>query len=274
MILFFSCINLISLFYKQALGTLSETVKDTGLVDSKHEKRGPALNARRSWFHLDANSLQSLNTLCLEILKLVNSQSESSSSLKLAAVSTLEVLANRFPSDNSVFSVCLDSVSKSICADNSAVSSSCLRTAGALINVLGPKALHQLPLIMEGMIRQSRNALSTLTAETKQTDGDVSVVSPILNDSVSMSILLALEAVVNKLGAFLNPYLGDILELMLLKPQYTSTSELKLKLKADYVRKLITERVPVSFIYCISCYDMISCMQYLEGYHELLLLID
>ncbi|XP_075111294.1 uncharacterized protein At3g06530 isoform X2 [Nicotiana tabacum] len=233
---------------KKALGTLSETVKDTGLVDSKHEKRGPALNVRRSWFHLDANSLQSLNTLCLEILKLVNSQSESSSSLKLAAVSTLEVLANRFPSDNSVFSLCLDSVSKSICADNSAVSSSCLHAAGALINVLGPKALHQLPLVMEGMIRQSRNALSALTAETKQTDGDVSVVSPIQNDSVSMSILLALEAVVNKLGAFLNPYLGDILELMLLKPQYTSTAEPKLKLKADSVRKLITERVPVRLL--------------------------
>ncbi|XP_059305010.1 uncharacterized protein At3g06530 isoform X2 [Lycium ferocissimum] len=233
---------------RKALGTLSETVKDTGFVGLKHEKRGPAFSSRSSWFHLDENSLQSLDTVCLEILKLVNPQSESSSSLKLAAVSTLEVLANRFPSDNSVFSVCLDSVSKSICADNSALSSSCLRTAGALINVLGPKALPQLPFVMEGMIRQSRNALSTGTAETKQTDGDASIVSSVQNDSVFMSILLALEAVANKLGGFLNPYLGDILELMLLKPQYTSTSELKLKLKADSVRKLITERVPVRLL--------------------------
>ncbi|KAJ8537126.1 hypothetical protein K7X08_035527 [Anisodus acutangulus] len=233
---------------RKALGTLSETVKDTGFVGLKHGKRGPALSSRSSWLHLDDNSLQSLATLCLEILKLVNSQSESSSSLKLAAVSTLEVLANRFPSDNSVFSVCLDSVSKSICADNSALSSSCLRTAGALINVLGPKALPQLPLVMAGMIRQSRNALSSVTAETKQTDGDASIVSSVQNDSVFMSVLLALEAVVNKLGGFLNPYLGDILELMLLKPQYTSTSELKLKLKAGSVRKLITERVPVRLL--------------------------
>ncbi|XP_049395714.1 uncharacterized protein At3g06530 [Solanum stenotomum] len=233
---------------RKALGTLSETVKDTGFVGLKHEKRGPALSSRISWFHLDENSLQSLDTLCLEILKLVNSQSESSSSLKLAAVSTLEVLANRFPSDNSVFSACLDSVSKSICTDNSALSSSCLRTAGALINVLGPKALPQLPFVMEGMIKQSHNDLSTVTAETKPTDGDASTVSSIQNDSVLMSILLALEAVVNKLGGFLNPYLGDILELMLLKPQYTSTSELKLKLKADSVRKLIAERVPVRLL--------------------------
>ncbi|XP_060203327.1 uncharacterized protein At3g06530 isoform X2 [Lycium barbarum] len=233
---------------RKALGTMSETVKDTGFVGLKHEKRGPAFSSRSSWFHLDENSLQSLDTVCLEILKLVNPQSESSSSLKLAAVSTLEVLANRFPSDNSVFSVCLDSVSKSICVDNSALSSSCLRTAGALINVLGPKALPQLPFVMEGMIRQSRNALSTGTAETKQTDGDASIVSSVQNDSVFMSILLALEAVVNKLGGFLNPYLGDILELMLLKPQYTSKSELKLKLKADSVRKLITERVPVRLL--------------------------
>ncbi|KAG5616550.1 hypothetical protein H5410_016374 [Solanum commersonii] len=233
---------------RKALGTLSETVKDTGFVGLKHEKRGSALSLRISWFHLDENSLQSLDTLCLEILKLVNSQSESNSSLKLAAVSTLEVLANRFPSDNSVFSACLDSVSKSICTDNSALSSSCLRTAGALINVLGPKALPQLPFVMEGMIRQSHNDLSTVTAETKPTDGDASTVSSIQNDSVFMSILLALEAVVNKLGGFLNPYLGDILELMLLKPQYTSTSELKLKLKADSVRKLIAERVPVRLL--------------------------
>ncbi|MCD7468760.1 hypothetical protein HAX54_007198 [Datura stramonium] len=233
---------------RKALGTLSETVKDTAFVGLKHEKRGPTLSSRSSWFHLDENSLQSLDTLCLEILKLVNSPSESSSSLKLAAVSTLEVLANRFPSDNSVFSVCLDSVSKSICTDNSALSSSCLRTAGALINVLGPKALPQLPFVIEGMIRQSRNALSTVTAETKKTDGDASIVSSIHNDSVFMSILLALEAVVNKLGCFLNPYLGDILELMLLKPQYTSTSELKLKLKADSVRKLLAERVPVRLL--------------------------
>lgn len=237
-----------SVLYKQALGTLSETVKDTGFVGFKHEKRGPALSSRSSWFHLDKNSLQSLDTLCLEILKLVNSQSESSSSLKLIAVSTLEVLANRFPLDNAVFTVCLDSVSKSICMDNSALSSSCLRTAGALINVLGPKALPQLPFVMEGMIRQSRNNLSTVTAQTKQPDGDASIVSSIQNDPGFMSILLALEAVVDKLGGFLNPYLGDILELMLLKPQYTSMSELKLKLKADSVRKLITERVPVSFI--------------------------
>ncbi|XP_015069856.1 uncharacterized protein At3g06530 [Solanum pennellii] len=233
---------------RKALGTLSETVKDTGFVGLKHEKRGPAVSSRISWFHLDENSLQSLDTLCLEILKLVNSQSESSSSSKLAAVSTLEVLANRFPSDNSVFSACLDSVSKSICTDNSALSSSCLRTAGALINVLGPKALPQLPFVMEGLIRQSHNDLSTVTAETKPSDGDASTVSSIQNDSVYMSILLALEAVVNKLGGFLNPYLGDILELMLLKPQYTSTSELKLKLKADSVRKLISERVPVRLL--------------------------
>lgn len=233
---------------RKALGTLSETVKDTGFVGFKHEKRGPALSSRSSWFHLDKNSLQSLDTLCLEILKLVNSQSESSSSLKLIAVSTLEVLANRFPLDNAVFTVCLDSVSKSICMDNSALSSSCLRTAGALINVLGPKALPQLPFVMEGMIRQSRNNLSTVTAQTKQPDGDASIVSSIQNDPGFMSILLALEAVVDKLGGFLNPYLGDILELMLLKPQYTSMSELKLKLKADSVRKLITERVPVRLL--------------------------
>lgn len=54
------------------------------------------------------------------------------------------------------------------------------------------------------------------------------------------------------------------LELMLLKPQYTSTSEPKVNLKADPVRKLITERVPVRLLYSpllricsneITCWD-------------------
>nr|GFB84727.1 hypothetical protein [Tanacetum cinerariifolium] len=46
-------------------------------------------------------------------------------------------------------------------------------------------------------------------------------------------------------GGFLNPYLGRIFELLVLRPQYANNSGSKLKLKADAVRKLVTEKVPV-----------------------------
>jgi U3 small nucleolar RNA-associated protein 10 len=64
--------------------------------------------------------------------------------------------------------------------------------------------------------------------------------------SLFMSILVTLEAVVNMLGGFLNPYLGDIIEILVLHPEYVSGTDLKLKSKVDVVRKLITEKIPVS----------------------------
>ncbi|CAI9771819.1 unnamed protein product [Fraxinus pennsylvanica] len=232
---------------KKALGVLCETVKDSSTINAKIEKKGLVSSLRSLWLNLDETSLESFNNLCLEILKLVDSpDDDSSTSLKLAAVSALEVLANKFPSHDSVFSMCLGSVSRRICSDNSSVSSHCLRATGALINVLGPKALPELPGIMGCVVRKSHDVPS-VAAETKRIT-DRTTGSSNLKDSFSMSILLTLEAVVNKLGGFLNPYLGDILGLIVLHPLYVSTTEPKLKLKADVVRKLITDKIPVRLL--------------------------
>lgn len=231
---------------RKALGILCETVKDSGAVQLKHERRGVNTTARSSWFHLDESALNSFNKLCLEIVKLVDvSEDTSNISLKLGAISALEVLANRFPSNDSVFNLCLASVSRNIHSDNFAVSCSCLRTTGALINVLGPRALSELPPIMEHLLQKSGDASSSADANTKYDDDNSSTALLNSKESLFMSVLLTLEAVIDKLGGFLNPYIRDILELVVLHPEYANISDPKLKLKADVVRKLITEKIPV-----------------------------
>ncbi|CAA0830720.1 Uncharacterized protein SHERM_26110 [Striga hermonthica] len=228
---------------KKALGLLCETMKDLA-VNEKVEKKGSMSRLRNLWLNLNVASLESFETLCLEILKLLDDQDDTS--LKLTAVSSLEVVANTFPSHDRVFSMCLGTVCRKICSDNSSLSSHCLRATGALVNALGPKALPELPSVMEFVLRKSRDVIN-VDVETKRTVHGAKVNSNSA-DFVFMCVLLTLEAVVDKLAGFLNPYLGDILRLVLLHPLSSSISMPKLKSKADVVRKLITEKIPVRLL--------------------------
>lgn len=195
---------------------------------------------------MDKTAQESFQKLCLEIVKIVDASADVSDSLKLAAISALEVLANRFPFDYSIFIECLASVTKYISSSNLAVSSGCLRTTGTLVNVLGPKALAKLPCIMENVIKISCElSLCSDVKAVKITD-DTPVASSTTKDSIVFSVLVVLEAVVDKLGGFLNPYLGEIITVMVLNPDYALGSDQKVKLKASTVQRLITERIPVS----------------------------
>ncbi|KAK8586579.1 hypothetical protein V6N13_010167 [Hibiscus sabdariffa] len=222
---------------KKALEILCETVKDHVSAKSKRkEKIELDPNSNSNELHLDDTGLKSFQKMCAEIVQIVDgSIDESNASLKLAALSTLDILAQRFSSDHSVFGMCLASVTRGISSENMAVSSSCLKTTGTLVNVLGPKALAELPCIMENVIKKSR-AIS-VCSNLKSGSAECT--------SILLSILVTLEAVVEKLGGFLNPYLGDLIELMVLHPAYVSGSDLKLKTRADLVRKLLTEKIPV-----------------------------
>ncbi|PPD87566.1 hypothetical protein GOBAR_DD15529 [Gossypium barbadense] len=222
---------------KKALEILCETLKDHVSVKSKRkEKRDLDPNSNSYELHLDDTALEYFQKMCSEIVQIVDdSIDESNVSLKLAALSTLDILAQRFSSNHSVFGMCLASVMKGISSDNMAVSSSCLKTTGTLVNVLGPKALAELPCMMENVIRKSRGISVSSNLESRSDE----------STSILLSILITLEAVVEKLGGFLNPYLGDIIELMVLHPAYVSASDLKLKTRADLVRKLLTDKIPV-----------------------------
>ncbi|KAL3650395.1 hypothetical protein CASFOL_006798 [Castilleja foliolosa] len=231
---------------KKALGILCETVKDLA-TNANIEKKGSTSSLRSLWLNLNEASMQSFEDLCSEILKLINTRDDTShTSSKLSAVSALEVLANSFPSHDRVFSTCLGTVCRKICSDNSALASHCLRATGALINALGARALPELPSVMEFVLRKSRE-VSLGDVETKGTVDDATVSSNSV-DSLFMSILMTLEAVVDKLAGFLNPYLGDILKLVVLHPLSFSSSVLKLKSKSGVVRQLITEKIPVRLL--------------------------
>lgn len=189
-------------------------------------RKAAELYKNSSWLHLSEDAQAVFQRLCVDIVQLIDNSSDIS--LKLEAVSAIEVLANKFPSDNSVFGNCLVCICKKIGSDSMELSSSCLRAAGALTNVLGQKALIHLPQLMENMIRASRN-----------TSADN-------NRDMLLSVLIALEAVEDKVGSFLNPYLESICELLVLHPDIVSSSNPKLKSKADAVRKLLVDRIPVS----------------------------
>ncbi|XVF49416.1 hypothetical protein PTKIN_Ptkin04bG0010100 [Pterospermum kingtungense] len=221
---------------KKALGILCEIMKTRDSIKSKRkEKREVDPNSNSYEPHLDDTALESFHKMCADIVQIVDSIEESNASLKLAALSAMEILAQRFSSNHSVFSMCLASVTKGISSDDLAVSSSCLKTTGALVNVLGPRALAELPCIMKNVIEKSHEI--SVSSDLKSRSDE--------NASILLSILVTLEAVVDKLGGFLNPYLGDIIELMVLHPAYVSGSDLKLKTRADLVLKLLTEKIPV-----------------------------
>nr|XP_011470044.1 PREDICTED: uncharacterized protein At3g06530 isoform X2 [Fragaria vesca subsp. vesca] len=227
---------------KKALGLLCETIRNLDTVKAKLKfNKGSSLR----WNHLDEISLSSLRVTCLKIVQLIDDSSDDMEvSLKVAAALALDVLAQRFPSYSSIFSECLPSVTKSISMHDLAVSSSCLQTTGALINVLGPKALSELPHIMESLIKISHEVL--VSSHTKAISSGGS--RPVLlkpQESLVLSILVTLEAVVVKLGQFLSPYLEDITRVMVIDLDYALGSDQKLKMRAESVRKLITENITV-----------------------------
>ncbi|XP_043702680.1 uncharacterized protein At3g06530, partial [Telopea speciosissima] len=231
---------------KKALGLLCETVKYRVMKTKSKERSNLHQNSSYSWLQLDRNAWEAFDKLCAEIVQLIDdSTDDSDTSFKLAAVSALDVLANQFPSNKSVFSTCLASVSKHIGSSNFAFSASCLRSTASLINVLGPKALAELPHIMGHLLNRVHEVSPCVATKSKDNLDRTVIGFSSVKESLLMSILVTLEAVIDKLGGFLNPYLGDIIDIMVLHPEYASGSDLKMKLKADGVRKLVTEKIPV-----------------------------
>jgi U3 small nucleolar RNA-associated protein 10 len=60
-----------------------------------------------------------------------------------------------------------------------------------------------------------------------------------------IAVLKAMEAIVENLGAFLSPYLGDIIGLVTLEPSILTAANDELRKRAAAVRLLIPEKIPV-----------------------------
>ncbi|KAI9081384.1 hypothetical protein K1719_036647 [Acacia pycnantha] len=139
----------------------------------------------------------------------------------------------------------IKSVAKCISLCNLAVASSCLRTTAALINVLGPKALAEIPHIMENMMKLPSELFSNLDIKGQKS---MELISSVSKDSYLLSVLITLEVVVDKLGGFLNPYLPNIIDLLVLHPEYISGMDAKVESRANGLRKLLAERIPVRLV--------------------------
>ncbi|XP_056866577.1 uncharacterized protein At3g06530 isoform X3 [Raphanus sativus] len=221
---------------RKVLGLISTRAKDSSTSKLKHKRRLPNQKRGNPWLNLDEAAVEAFGKMCEEIVNvIIETDDESGVPAKRAAISTLEVLASRLPSGHPIFSKCLASVAEGISSKNLGVSSSCLRTTGALINVLGPKALVELPRIMKNLVQQSREVSSASTTGNAAAEEQL----------VMLSVLVTLEAVIDKLGGFLNPHLGDIIRLMVLHPEYVSDFDKNLKSKANAIRRLLTEKIPV-----------------------------
>ena len=248
----------------QVLGLISARAKDSSSSKLKQKRRLSNQKRGNPWLNLDEAAVEAFGKMCEEIVNvIVETDDESGVPAKRAAISTLEVLASRLPSGHPIFSKCLASVAQGISSKNLGVSSSCLRTTGALINVLGPKALVELPRIMKNLVQQSSEVSSAST-------GNATAEEQLL----MMSVLVTLEAVIEKLGGFLNPHLGDIIRLVVLHREYVSDFDKNLKSKANAIRRLLTEKIPVSssnsyvnliIIIFFACLMILTMITFLPG---------
>ncbi|KAG8082909.1 hypothetical protein GUJ93_ZPchr0014g46634 [Zizania palustris] len=238
-----------SLVKRKALGILCETAKGNSLIERKQKKARKVNHSSPTTApQLDKSSAPCFSELCFKILELVDREADSDNSVKIAAISSLETLAKEYPSDNPAYSKCLAKITNCISSSDTVTSSRLIHTAGSLINVLGSKALPQLPSIMKNMLQISHQV--SFCPSGKYAHDSTKTDSKLSNQAISLllSVLTTVEVIVKKLGEFVNPYLEEILDLVVLHQECASRTDEKLDAKAADVRTLLTEKVPVRLI--------------------------
>ncbi|TKW05794.1 hypothetical protein SEVIR_7G200000v4 [Setaria viridis] len=238
-----------SLVKRKALGILSETARGNSLVQNKQSKaRKLKHSSVITAIKVDKISGPYFSNLCLKILELIDRVVGSDTSVKIAAISSLETLAKEYPSDDPVYSKCLSTIINHIGSADAAMSSGLIHTAGSLIDVLGSKALPQLPLVVKNIMLIAHQV--SCCPSGSYAHGSTKATTRLSNQDTAMllSSLTTIEVVVEKLGEFVNPYLKEILDLVVLHPECSSHMDTRLDAKAADVRKLLTEKVPVRLI--------------------------
>eukprot|EP00250_Pteridium_aquilinum_P014753 c22180_g1_i1 orf=112-6567(+) len=125
-------------------------------------------------------------------------------------------------------------------------------------SIVSETGLNMLPMLNElimGVIAAAKQR-SLLSQATDVMNGIQSTES-FKQADLQMAILNVLEAVVQNLGSFLNPYLSQILELLVLEPCFTSSTNKRLMERAECVRCLLPKTIPVRLLLnpLISVYD-------------------
>jgi len=220
---------------------LSETARGNSLVQ-KNQRKARKLKhiSGTTAIKVDKSSGPYFSKLCLKILELIDRDGDSDTKVKIAAISSLETLAKEYPSDNPVYSNCLATIIDQIGSDEAAVSSVLIHTVGSLINVIGSEALPQLNIMLIShqisCCPSGNYAHGSTRTAAELSNQDIAVL---------LSALTTIEVIVEKLGEFVNPYLKEILDLVVLHTECSAQMHAKLDAKAAHVRELLTIKVPL-----------------------------
>ncbi|CAN6457927.1 unnamed protein product [Victoria cruziana] len=226
---------------KKALELLCEYVKGDVLASKKPKTRK---QTSQSLIASDPETDGYFNDMSREIIQLVDTANDCS--VKLAAVSAIEALSEKYPCDHSILSSLLTSVSKQIGSKNVAISAGCLRSTSALIIKLGVGALPLLPSIVAQVLEKARDVTST---DKKDPGNDkLPQRETSYRSSLLLSALTTLEALLISVGGFLNPYLQDIIELLVLNQSFLSDSDHKIKQQVTAIGELLSEKISVRLI--------------------------
>lgn len=236
---------------EKALRLLCENLKDkVGLVQQPRMKRKMVTLPNAQWHSLGEESDEAFKEMIMEIVELLKRSPEDSSvRAKIAAVATLDVLAKKFVGNfPSTFSDCLSPVVANLTANDVALSSGCLNCIASFVTELGPQALAHLPHIIKYILKKTwQVCLSSFKEATvsKMADFEGNTAS---GGAFLISVLSVLEAIVQKLGGFLNPYLEEIVGLLVLHSQFTTDSGSTVCTKAASIRILMSEKISVRLL--------------------------
>ena len=190
------------------------------------------------------NELQERMVLQISVILLAPTE-DASTGVKVAAIEALEKCATRLAGTNRAASLVdiltavvsvLDVKKKALCVTG-------VRCVGTLVSILGPRALPSLPGIMTQLLIMGRDAM--LNPSLSEGPKECNVIA---RTDIIASVLKTFWMIVENLGAFLNPYLADLLSFLVLQQSVIKTPDAKVISNAVALRELIAEKIPVSIL--------------------------
>lgn len=170
---------------------------------------------------------------------------DASVGVKLAAIEALEKCATRLASTDRAGSLVniLPAAISVLKGKKKALCVAGVRGVGTLVSILGPRALPSLPGIVTELLIMGRDAMlnSSFNEGIKEPSANAGT------DIIS-SVLKTLGVILENLGAFLNPYLSDIISFLVLQPSVIKAPDANVTSNADAARQLIAKKIPVSIL--------------------------
>lgn len=176
---------------------------------------------------------------------LVAPTEDSSANVKLAALEALERCATRLANTDRAGTLIniVPAVLSILSVKKKALSVAGVRCVGTLVSILGPRALPSLPDISTQLFIMGRDA----SLSCSDTEG-VKESNANSGTEIIVSILKTLIAIVEHLGAFINPYLNDLISYLVLQRSVIKSPDVNVSKNAATLRELISEKIPARLL--------------------------